>query len=421
MTIVTSNLATKSSQKEQPQPTSLVALAKISYGNPKLQYLNAITIATNLAVTDTGATSILVMDGVDVENKRLATKPLTVNLPDIRKIKSTHVCDINIPGLPVILTGHIILDLKIASLIGIHPLCKVGCKVIFDNEKCDVVYKGNIILQGYIDPTTDLWIPPITKKRMQTTPSQNDSPQPCPGIGHAPHPPMAQQERALFLHSMQMRANNVKFAHQSLCNPKISTLLKATRRGFLKGCPYIIEKLIFKYLDPSPATAKGHMKRPRHGIPSTTPKTRNTLTPIVPVITFPAVPESVHSKETSVHNKPMPNNCSNKPHLIISEDKEESKANLFVFGAFADKNNGIVCHNLAGLFPFMSLDSSVRFFELYHYKSNCILTTPIAGLNDISIFNAYKKQFEEFAAKGFKLKLNVMDNQATKHIKQNSH
>jgi hypothetical protein len=60
---------------------------------------------------------------------------------------------------------------------------------------------------------------------------------------------------------------------------------------------------------------------------------------------------------------------------------------------------------------------SVCFFVLYHYKSNCILTTPIAGLDDISIFNAYKKQFEELAAKGFKPKLNVKDNQVTKHIK----
>ncbi len=202
-----------------------------------------------------------------------------------------------------------------------------------------------------------------------------------------------------------------------MCNPKISTILKAKQQGFLKGCPYIREKLILNYLNPSPATAKGHMKRPRHGIRSTTPKARNTPTPIVPVITFPAVPESVHSKETSEHNKTMPNIGANKPHLIMSKDKEESIANVFVFGAFADKNNGIVYHDLTGLFPFMSLDGSVCFFILYHYESNCILTLPIARLNNISIFNTYKKQFEELAAKGFKPKLNVMDNQTTKHIK----
>jgi hypothetical protein len=115
------------------------------YGNPKPQYLNAITIATNLAVADMGAMSIFIMGRVDVENKRLATKPLTVNLPDGRKIKSTHVCNIDIPGLPIALTGHIILDLKIALLFGICPLCKVGCKVIFENEQCDVVYEGRVV------------------------------------------------------------------------------------------------------------------------------------------------------------------------------------------------------------------------------------------------------------------------------------
>ena len=88
------------------------------------------------------------MDGVDVVNKRPATSPLTINLPDGRKVKSTHVCDITIPGLPKVLTGHIVPHLAIASLIGIRPLCDAGCTVTFDREKCNVIYEGNVILQG---------------------------------------------------------------------------------------------------------------------------------------------------------------------------------------------------------------------------------------------------------------------------------
>jgi hypothetical protein len=86
VTIFTSNLATKGSQKEHLQPKSLAAVAGSMYGNPMQKYLNAITIATHLAVAEMGATSIFVMDGVDVENKRVAKKPLTVNLPDGRKL-----------------------------------------------------------------------------------------------------------------------------------------------------------------------------------------------------------------------------------------------------------------------------------------------------------------------------------------------
>ena len=71
-------------------------------------------------------------------------------------------------------------------------------------------------------------------------------------------------------------------------------------------------------------------------------------------------------------------------------------------GHLQTKNSGIVYHDLTGSFPFMSFDGSVCFFVLYHYTSNAILATPIAGLDDVSIFNGYKKYFEEFTAKGFK-------------------
>ncbi len=93
-------------------------------------------------------------------------------------------------------------------------------------------------------------------------------------------------------------------------------------------------------------------------------------------------------------------------------------SNVFVFGAFANKNSGFVYHDLTGSFPFMLLDGSVCFFVLYHCELNCILASPIAGLDDKSIFAAYEERFKELESKGFKPKLNIMDNQATIHIKQ---
>jgi hypothetical protein len=54
---------------------------------------------------------------------------------------------------------------------------------------------------------------------------------------------------------------------------------------------------------------------------------------------------------------------------------------------------------------------------MYHYKTNAILATPIPGLDSASILDAYKKNFEHLESKGYKPKLNVMDNQATQVIK----
>ncbi len=50
--------------------------------------------------------------------------------------------------------------------------------------------------------------------------------------------------------------------------------------------------------------------------------------------------------------------------------------------------------------------------------TSAILALPISSLNDKTIFDTYKIAFDELTAKGFKAKLNIMDNQATKYIKK---
>ncbi len=103
---------------------------------------------------------------------------------------------------------------------------------------------------------------------------------------------------------------------------------------------------------------------------------------------------------------------------VIAIDDDELIANIFCFGALANKNSGILYHDCTGWFPFMSFNGSICFFVLYDYESNAILVTPIAGLNKISVFNAYKGHFDDLMAKGFIQKLNIMDNQDTWYIKK---
>jgi hypothetical protein len=69
---------------------------------------------------------------------------------------------------------------------------------------------------------------------------------------------------------------------------------------------------------------------------------------------------------------------------LIPDD--ESIANVFCFGAFANKINGVVYNDLTGNFTFMSIDGSVCFFVLYHYETNAILVKPIANVDNWSIF-----------------------------------
>jgi hypothetical protein len=232
-------------------------------------------IAPTHAVADTGATSIFVMAGAPADNICMATKPILITLLNGKKIVSTHICDVDIPGIPHKLIGHNVPDMKMASLLGIRVLCKAGCKVIFDDEKCRVNFKGATILTGYKDPTSDLWTLPILngEERLWTTPgsdlvaSKPTPSQPGPCKGHAPQPPLEPMPALeLFSYHRTTKANAVKFMHQSLCNPPITSLLKAINTGFLQGAPHLNAKSVRKYLMPSPATSKGHMKRPRKGL-----------------------------------------------------------------------------------------------------------------------------------------------------------
>jgi hypothetical protein len=206
------------------------------------------------------------------------------------------MCDIIILGLPTTLVGHIVPELSIASLFGIRVLTEVGRTVKFDIEKCVVKYNGNII------STTDLWTLPIVgcagKTSLTDTRDEQDAFEPlrdefmervnaaCSATTSSLAVPLCTSTQAyttggtanytlqnpppnkfgFFTHTIRTKANSIKFAHQSMCSPAISTLLKAIRRGFLDGCPNLSAKGVTRYLNPSPATAKGHMKRPHQGI-----------------------------------------------------------------------------------------------------------------------------------------------------------
>jgi hypothetical protein len=168
-----------------------------------------------------------------------------------------------------------------ASLIGIQILCKARCKVVFDNEKCEVFYENKIILRGYKDLTTNLWTLPIINKEIaKTTPDwvmlrpQSAhmmlshqlpiQPQPGPCLGRAQRTPIV--KTAGFSYTQTTKINNVKFMNQSFCNPPIALILKAINTGFLEGAPHLDTLTVQKYLVSSPATAKGHMKRPKISI-----------------------------------------------------------------------------------------------------------------------------------------------------------
>jgi hypothetical protein len=362
------------------------------------------------AIADSGATQIFVMDGTPVINKRPITHPLKVALADGWIVLSTYMCDIKINGLPTVLTGHIIPDLSIASLFGIRVLTEAGCTVTFDKTTCIVWYNGVIILRGAKDPATDLWTLPLGSPKSTTSHHVTDMIPPAAPV-FADARANIVTDTACFTHTVRTKANSIRFAHQSFCSPKISILLKALRRGYLKGCPNLTVHGVTKYLNPSPATAKRHMKRPRQGIRSTRTPTRIRAN----------VPTQLSAQRVAIHEPPQPLlPFALHPNVIKDDDMANMilNANLYCFATFADKHTGTIYNDLTGTFPFMSLEGNVCFLVVYHYETNAILALPISGFSDDVIFQAYKVIYEMIESKGFVIRFNVMDNQASKVIKQ---
>jgi hypothetical protein len=120
--------------------------------------------------------------------------------------------------------------------------------------------------------------------------------------------------------------------------------------------PYLSEKAATKYLPPSSAMSKGHMKQPCKGLQSTTPNQ--------PCIGVPAsVPDPVMPGLFNPFDHDEDNNLSDgNPHFnIIDNVNNHSIANIFCFGTFSDKITSIVYNDCTGNFPFMSLNGNVCF------------------------------------------------------------
>ncbi len=165
--------------------------------------------------------------------------------------------------------------------------------------------------------------------------------------------------------------------------------------------------------------AKGHMRRLCQGIRST----RNHTNDSTPLPIKPDALDVNHGMAPSVHSESsrLSINIAIAPHpreaTLIEPDDDDYEANIFCFVAFVDKHTGVLYSDLTRSFPFMSLKGNVCFLIVYHYKTNAILALPIADFTDNSTLAAYIKQFELLESKGYKIKLNVMDNQACCVIK----
>ena len=318
-------------------------------------------------------------------NKAEAIDPLSINLPDGEKLTSTHTCEVDVPALPRgARRAHIVPGLAHSSLISLRVLCAEGCEVEMDNNHCYIKYEGKVIWVGIKEPSTDLWIlplkangrPPTSKEDYITQRDDNSN------FIHT----------ANNVHQLTSRESVVKFLHQCLFSPPKKTLLKALANNQFPTWPFN-KAAVEKYLpDRSPATDKGSMKRQRQGLRSTKRTPKELMA---------ATLEEIETLRD--YHPPM---------------EEGVKDNhLFTYLGRVDKD-GTIFVDTTGNFPLRSIDGMTTVLIVYDWTSNAILATPIENTKDETMVKVFQDQIDYLKKRGFKPTFNIIDNVASKAIRE---
>ena len=146
------------------------------------------TVSTNAqermkwAILDSGASSHFLLSSAPVTDKKIATDPLRIKLPNGSTIQSSHTANIALPMLPPkAREAHIVPGLASHSLVSVVKLCNAGCKVMISDISCEIISKSKQKIQCKKCTQTGLWMIPLVQKQNRThqqnlcikTPSNN--------------------------------------------------------------------------------------------------------------------------------------------------------------------------------------------------------------------------------------------------------
>lgn len=353
-------------------------------------------------ILDSGASDHFILTNAPKTNVKTATHPIKVTQPDGTTNLSTHTCDLDLPELPIHArtNSHIIPGFANASLLSVRRLVDAGCRVIFDMHEARIWYKGRCIMSARRHPKTGLWVLPLANKPTQVQPTlpfellSTTSTERTNAVAHNAY-------------TMRTKQQAMKYIHQCLFSPPIPTLLRAIENKQLQSFPHLSNtKDVRRHLPDAPATAKGHMKKPRKGIRSTR---RNH--PIQ--VENDNQLETIPAAQPRSRIRPRPD----EPTVISQDEASNKEINVFCYAAMADKIKGTMYTDVTGALPCRSLEGNLYYLVAYVYDLNAILARPIKDTKSETIVEAFEEVFTYLKDRGFTPKMNVTDNQAARHIK----
>jgi hypothetical protein len=278
-----------------------------------------------------------------------------VRLPNDATMESSHTADLDIPELnSAASNAHVLPAMAHHSLLSVGQLCDEGYIVTFKQDTVKNCDSGNSqILSGPRDVTPGLW-------RINLKQTHNHIPQPI----------------ANNVYKLRNAGALFHYLHKALFSPTKSAMLQAVKDGNLITWPGLTEDTINKHLKLTPATAMVHMNQRQQNILSTS--------------------------KAPIEKQPTPDtDLGTNTHLV--------------YAVVVDP--GHLYTNLTGKFPVRSSKGNSYVMVCYIYDCNYVKVIPMKSRSASEWFKAYDSVHQELTVKGFKPKLQTLDNEASAALK----
>jgi hypothetical protein len=288
-------------------------------------------------------------------NKVKSQTPLTVRLPNGATTESSHTAELNIPQLNAAASiAHVFPGMANHSLLSVGQLCNKCYIVNFKDASVTVCNAQKFqIMSGPRDLDTGLWRINLKQDNQQI------------------HQPVANN-----VYELRKTGALVHYLHNALFSPTKSALLQAVKNGHLVTWPGLTEDAIHKHLKLTPATVMGHMNQRRQHIRSTSKAQ------------IADVPTTDTDLGTNTH---------------------------LVYAVLVDQ--GQLYTDLMGKFPVRSSKGNSYIMVCYVYDCNYVKVIPMKYRSASEWVKAYDHIHQELTAKGFKPKLQTLDNEASAALK----
>jgi hypothetical protein len=280
---------------------------------------------------------------------------LTVRLPNGATMESYHTDELYIPELNAAASkAHVFPGMANHSLLSVGQLCDEGYIVTFKQDTVKICdSEHSQILSGPRDLNTGLW-------RINLRRPNNHKPEPIVNN----------------VYELRNTGALVHYLHKALFSPTKSAMLQAVKDGHLIIWPGLTEYAINKHLKLTPATAMVHMNQRRQNIRSTS--------------------------KAPIEKQPTP-------------DTDLGTNTNLVYAVVVDQ--GQLYTDLMGKFLVRSSKGNSYVMVCYIYDCNYVKVIPMKSRCASEWVKAYDTIHQELTVKGFKPKLQTLDNEASAALK----